>query len=473
LPPCFWFTQPRFFTGIRRSRPVCNDVAEEALRGLLLIQERRIEPITRIIGNSAETGYLYLLGLSSQLLGSSPEAVQVVSSIFALAVVALTAVAARLIDGTVPLWLPAGVAASSVWLFHYARSGLRAISAPLFLLLFVIFMSLAERGRRYAVLAGVVLGLGMYGYTAFRIVPLGYALYVLVQMFTVNRRRVLSTALLVGSAALVVSIPNLISALHSPREFFLRGSYVMRGGASVNTLASALLPFGYLDDSYREIAGPHHLFDGVSAGLASAHIGAVHLLIAIAAVAGAIIAWRRRMPTGLLTCIYATGIVALGPTGPSLTRMLVLLPVILLFATIALRAIRPVIAIAIIVVVAAHHGTAYFSTLGQDEEVQANFSPAATPMGQRAADLGREGRRVLCVVTRDANVINYLAFDQRDHVTVAEFYRRPFAPTELPLGVRFGTIMIERSPALDGAHRLLRGAARTDHPRFSEYHVQN
>jgi hypothetical protein len=51
---------------------LCNDTAEEALRGAILLAERRLEPITSVLGNSAETLYLYLLGLSAGLLGRSP-----------------------------------------------------------------------------------------------------------------------------------------------------------------------------------------------------------------------------------------------------------------------------------------------------------------------------------------------------------------------------------------------------------------
>jgi len=44
-----------------------NDVAEEALRGLYLVEGRHIEPMTFAVGNSAETLYLYLVGAAAQL----------------------------------------------------------------------------------------------------------------------------------------------------------------------------------------------------------------------------------------------------------------------------------------------------------------------------------------------------------------------------------------------------------------------
>lgn len=60
-----------------------NDAAEEALRGILLLDERKLEPITLTLGNSAET--LYLAGFMSTVLGPAVLSIQLLSSLFALA----------------------------------------------------------------------------------------------------------------------------------------------------------------------------------------------------------------------------------------------------------------------------------------------------------------------------------------------------------------------------------------------------
>ena len=68
---------------------ICNDTAEEALRGLYLVKGPKFEVITFAIGNSAETLYLYLLGLMATLLGPTTIAVQITSWIFAIITIAL------------------------------------------------------------------------------------------------------------------------------------------------------------------------------------------------------------------------------------------------------------------------------------------------------------------------------------------------------------------------------------------------
>ena len=62
-----------------------NDVAEEALRGLYLVEGRHFEVMTFSVGNSAETLYLYLVGVAAQLLGPTTLAIQLPSWAFALA----------------------------------------------------------------------------------------------------------------------------------------------------------------------------------------------------------------------------------------------------------------------------------------------------------------------------------------------------------------------------------------------------
>ena len=55
-----------------------NDVAEEALRGLYLIEGHHFEVLTFSIGNSAETLYLYLVGVAAHILGPGTPAIQLV-----------------------------------------------------------------------------------------------------------------------------------------------------------------------------------------------------------------------------------------------------------------------------------------------------------------------------------------------------------------------------------------------------------
>src|SRR4029077_20016446 len=121
-----------------------NDTVEEAQRGIYLIEGRHVEVITFAIGNSAETLYLYLLGAAISLLGPTTLAIQIVSWASALAVIALGVGLVRRLEPAMPLWASVLLFTSSLWLFHYARAGLRAIAAPVVLLAFCALLDRAE-----------------------------------------------------------------------------------------------------------------------------------------------------------------------------------------------------------------------------------------------------------------------------------------------------------------------------------------
>lgn len=127
-----------------------NDTAEEGLRGVLLVEGRRFEVLTFVLGNSAETLWLYVVGLSAKLLGPSVLAIVVPSALAAVATAVLVTLVARVLDPETPWLTPFLLAAGSPWLFHYGRSGLRAISAPLFLALVALLLAWAacEPARR-------------------------------------------------------------------------------------------------------------------------------------------------------------------------------------------------------------------------------------------------------------------------------------------------------------------------------------
>jgi hypothetical protein len=438
-----------------------NDATEEALRGVLLLAQHRLEPITGAIGNSAETLYLYALGASSKLLGPSTLAIQLVSWLSAIGIVLLVIAVARRVEPSLPPFVPLLAGASSVWLFHYARVGLRAISAPFFLLLFAYCDLRAEEDRRLAVLEGIVLGVGVYAYTSFRVVPIAWLLLTVFRLARAkDRRAVARTALLVAGAAFVVSIPNVLFFFRSPSEFLSRGAYVMRGRALRNVTATLALPFATFRE-YDDIAGPHHYFDGVAVSLTTAGVNPVHPLVAVLFVAGVFVlvrdraARRRLLP---LVVPAAVAIAVLGPGGPSLTRMLILLPAVLVLACIGAGRLPRGAVLALFSVVIATHGAAYFGSFAGSPEAQDLFARFATPIGRRAAELLHGGRRVLCVVSRDANVVRYLTgADSR--ATIAEFYMRPFDSAELPRASDADVVLIERSDALAGADGAFPAAA--------------
>jgi hypothetical protein len=100
-----------------------NDTAEEALRGLYLVEGHHFEVITLSLGNSAETLYLYLVGAAAHWLGATTLSIHLPSWLFALACILLVWKLTEAVDSTIPAWIPVLTAACSLWLFHYARSG--------------------------------------------------------------------------------------------------------------------------------------------------------------------------------------------------------------------------------------------------------------------------------------------------------------------------------------------------------------
>jgi len=60
------------------------------------------------------------------------------------------------------------------------------------------------------------------------------------------------------------------------------------------------------------------------------------------------------------------------------------------------------------------------------------YGAAATPLGQKAAEMAAQGHRVLCIVSKDAGVASFPTHGQESRVGVAEFFNRPLDVSKLP-----------------------------------------
>ena len=438
-----------------------NDAAEEAIRGLVLVEERRAEVLTFVLGNSAETLWLYVVGLSAKLLGPSVLALTLPSALAAAATAVLVTLLARAVDPETPWLAPFLLAAGSPWLFHYGRSGLRAISAPLFLALAALLLARAagKPARPGPFLwVGAAVGASIYGYTACRLLPVAlvFALATVWRSDRDRRREWLRAGVTAGLGFLAASVPNLLFFAAHPSEFLTRGSYVAvasGGGWFENLVATALLPFN-TPHRYRFIWGDFHVFDGVSAGLTGSGLDPVPLASGILFAGG--LAWRlarrRDVTTLFLAYALALAVALLGPTGPSLTRLLVLVPVYIVFASIGagalMRSPRARTAVlAGLVLVGAHALVRYFSRQSDPlRESRECVASVQTAMGEEARAASAKGP-VLCVVTESANVVRYLAHGTP--VTVVEFYQRPFDPREAVPARGVRTLFVEANRRLD------------------------
>ncbi|HVT45793.1 MAG TPA: glycosyltransferase family 39 protein [Thermoanaerobaculia bacterium] len=119
--------------------------------------------------------------------------------------------------------------AAGFWHINFSRTGFRAILAPFFLVWAVVFLVLALKETRparriiLASLAGLLLGLGLHTYIAFRIMPL--LLVVLVPLFMRDRKSAISMATCLAAAS-IAALPLAVHFFKHPDHFVARSSQV-------------------------------------------------------------------------------------------------------------------------------------------------------------------------------------------------------------------------------------------------------
>ncbi len=441
-----------------------NDQAEELLRGLLLVKERRLEVLTFVVGNSAETLWLYVLGLAATLLGPTVLALVLPSALAAAATAALLALFVVARNPGAPWAIPFLLAAGSPWLFHYGRSGLRAITAPLFVALAALLLQKAQarpERRGPFVLAGAAVGLSLYGYTAARLLPVALAIAFAVVLARAGaaRRAWARAGAAAAAGVAVVSIPNALFFAAHPVEVLVRGAYSVVGtgwGKVQNVLATAALPLHY-PHRYRFVWGDEHVLDGVSASMTGSGVDPVPFLVGLLVVFGLVRVLRRDRDLAALFLVATHGlaVVLLGPLGPSLTRVLLLLPVFVFYASEGTLALAKtprsrLAAGALLAAVGAWAVGTYFQRLSDPSRPAREYvGNAQTAMGERARLLARDGP-VVAVVSDDVNVVRTLAFGTA--TKAVEFRRRPFDFREVEAAFPARTLLVESDPVFEPYH---------------------
>ncbi len=459
--------------------------AVEALRGVHLVLRRRFEVMSFTIGPSAETLWLYVVGASVELLGPRWISVVLPSILASAAVVALTVLAARRLFPDAPPAVPFLLSAGSVWLFHYGEIGLRAIAAPLFLLLAVLLVDAsAAEGASFRAKAacGAVLGLSVYAYSSCRILALAWLLWALAdELRTPRAGRSLRAALGPGLLGLaVVSIPNFLFFLREPSEFLFRGYYVYRGGwawKAVNVFWTVLLPF-YHPRFYTRWLGAGHNFDATAVTLTGSGVSPVDPVTAVAFACGLVLAFRGPRSAGLAYLLWAlgTGALLLGVSGPSLTRLLLLQPAGVLLATLAFarawnawpRA-RPALAAALLV--PGSLGAAqYARAFGASPAAQAPYLPAMNAMSARARDLADAdpALRVLLVAPRGKDIAKFYNYRHIERIWFVEAPRTGEAVADALRRFQPGVALVARDPALSAASAVLGLPPADPPPLFDE-----
>jgi hypothetical protein len=438
-----------------------NDTAEEMLKGLSLVEQHRLEVMTTTLGYSAETLWLYVMGLSARVFGPTVAAAVLPSVLAAVLTAVAVALLVRELEPEAPLASGFLLAAGSAWLFHYGRSGLRVTAAALFCALTGVVLARACRAPsrpRLFFLAGAVAALGTYVYTTCRALPIAVLFAVVwraVRATPAGRVAARRAALAALGGMVLFSVPNALFLAAHPHEFLDRGRYVYVGSAqdrTSNTLATLALPFGY-PATYRGQAGTGAGFDadGVSATFTAAGLDPISPWIALLAALGLARTLLRRLdgPSVYLLGTLAIVLAVLAPAGPSLSRLLILLPVLLVLAGRGAAAVsalvpsRAAVPLALGLLGAWAVGTTFRALARPDPPPF--VAQAATEAGERAQAAAARGS-VACVVSRDASVVRYLAHGTP--ATVKEYYGVPFDPhTAVPPGA--AVVVVERNPAFD------------------------
>jgi 4-amino-4-deoxy-L-arabinose transferase-like glycosyltransferase len=439
-----------------------NDTAEEMLKGLALVEGRRFEVMTSALGYSAETLWLYVMGVSAAALGPSVAAA-VLPSVVAIV---LTAVALALLVRALEPGTSAAtgflLAAGSPWLFHYGRSGLRVAAAALFAALTALLWTRASRAPerpRGFFLAGAAAALGTYVYTTCRALPvavLAAAAWTAFRAAPERRPAARRAALAALLGVLLVSVPNIVFLATHPRDFLERGRYVFVGGAgdrAANVGATLALPFGF-PDAYRGQAGTGAGYDadGVSATFSTSGQDPAALWVTLLAGLGLFHTLRRERDGAAVfllgTC--ALVLVVLAPAGPSLSRFLILAPLLLAFAGRGAAAVERSVRWRFGVPAALAIGGAwaiatYFRALDRPDPPPF-VAQAATAIGEGARRAAADGP-VACVVSRDASVVRYLAHGT--NASVVEVSGAAFDPRAAAPRPDVVTLLVERNPAFD------------------------
>ncbi len=339
-------------------------------------------------------------------------------------------------------WLAAAFLAVSPWHLLYSRVGERAILAPLFAIATVgFFLKALESGRtRDHVAWGVFLGLGFWTYTSFRAVPIALVAFALLRRpfgwaaasaADPRARRALLVA--TGIAAALLLVLMLLSGI-GPVGFATRGAYatlvVPKASFALNLLSSLVMAH-YVPQHYAVIQSEAFISDGMSCvygliGLAP-ETTVVAALSALGIVYAAWRALRRRdAACGLLVLCYLALVLTVGVAGPSLTRMLVNVPWLCLFAALVARRLfedvavlrRPLtvwlgaLLIAPLVAWSAAQGYAnYFLRAGRSPQAMQHFGASQTIMGMFVRTLPPD-RAIYVLHTLRVDTLRYLIGDR-------------------------------------------------------------
>lgn len=335
-----------------------------------------------------------------KLFGSTVFAVRLPLALFGVGTVIFGFLALRELFGRPAAYIGAFLLACSSWLIFYNRTGYSVSSMPFTEMASVYFVALALNRRWWPwyLIAGVVVGAGIYGYYSYPLFAAGLGLWVIVHAVIERPRPLLQHAghlAIMGLAALLLIQPmwhyltsedigyrhdrTLFSVSNTPEyKAAGTGKKIDLYWENFKGLSESLMKKGKLDAS--DGSGAKPALDGLTVVLAGSG-----LLFSL------VLAWRERRAAYLLPFLVIP-LVLIGPvwsTGSYHRRALGILPFVIMPAAVLLGYIwtsiweyRPrarVVLAGVMVLVLAWYGWVnldkYFDEINDSDIMQATFGP--------------------------------------------------------------------------------------------------
>ena len=179
--------------------------------------------------------YVYLVAGVFKLFGSSVWSLHATSALIGIFTLILFYFLAKELFGRKIGLVALFLFSISTWHLTFSRDGFRGILVPLILVGLLYFLIRAYRSKKvvFWVLSGVFLGLGVYSYIAFRMVPLILLLLFLYYYF-VQRKRFWESKLVRKGIVIflistfIIATPFLVHSIFNPEDFLGRA-----GGVSI------------------------------------------------------------------------------------------------------------------------------------------------------------------------------------------------------------------------------------------------
>lgn len=367
---------------------------------------------TTVFAPSTNLPSLFLLpiALVVDLAGVSITTARLVSAAFGLGGVAAMFFLVRFMLGARAALVAALLTAVMRWDINWSRIGMHGITAPLFAALtaYLTFRAVRFGRRSDFVLAGGVMGLGMWFYASFRLFPLVIGL-LLLHALVFNgegRRRLLANAAIMGLAAFFVAAPVVQTAFVDSEDFFARTRTT-----SIFSVVPIDEAFGQMKTSMGRHLAMFHLKGDANPRHNLPDEPMLDFLSGALLILGAAIAfarWRNAsmivMPFWILLMLLP-GVITLPWEAPQSLRVITVIPAVVALIAVAVSSIwvagreapwprirkyTPAFVAVLLAVIAFANVNTYFGRQARDPRVFASFSTDETLM---APDMQLQQRR--------------------------------------------------------------------------------